>query len=182
MSSADFFLSLRVVVGITCIISIFGACVIVFTYVAFKNLRTLARQQLVNLSVADIVIAASHFVGLVALRVEDYDADTFDNEFNVSNFSAAQETLCKVQGGFTMFGSIASFLWSLALGFYMLMVIVLRRPNFTRYLVFVYYPVCWGVPLALTLWFALSKPTYLGFVKDADIGKYYTIIQGCALL
>ena len=171
MSSADFFLALRVVVGITCIVSIFGACMIIFTYVAFKNLRTLARQQLVNLSVADIVVAASHFVGLVALRVEDYAADTFNNESNVSN-SSTQGTLCKVQGGFTMYGSIASFLWSLALGFYLLMIIVWRRPNFTRYLLFVYYPVCWGVPLALTLSFALQKPTFLGFVKDADIGKY----------
>ena len=162
--------------GITCIISIFGACVIIFTYVAFKDLRTLARQQLVNLSAADIIVAASHLVGLVALRVEDYGAssgaDTFDNTSNISNSSAVQGTLCRVQAGFTMCGTIASFLWSLALGFYMLVIIVLRRPNFARYLILVYYPVCWGVPVALTLWFALVKPTYLGFVDSADIGKY----------
>ena len=171
--SDEFFLSLRVIVGTTCVVSICGACVIILTYIAFKDLRTLPRQQLVNLSVADIIVAASHLVGLAALKVEKFS----DNATYYSNATAAQKTLCEVQGGFTMGGTIASFLWSLALGFYMLLVIVLRRPDFARHLAYVYYPVCWGVPLALTLWFALVNPTYLGFAEHADIGKY-TIHQG----
>ena len=177
MNSQDFFLALRVVVGITCVVSICGACVIILTYVAFKDLRTLARQQLVNLSVADIVVAGSHIVGLMVLKVETYDGSNwraidYDN-INISNTTlTVQERLCRVQAGFTMCGSIASFLWSLALGLYMLMIIVLRRPEIARYMVLlVYYPVCWGLPLALTLWFALRNPTYLGFVEDTDIGK-----------
>ena len=176
MESDDFFLAVRVLVGITCLVSMFGASGIILTYIMFKDLRTLARQQLVNLSVADIIVAASHFVGLVALKVENYSGASSAGEYNnTSNISTVQETLCRVQGGFTMCGTIASFLWSLALGLYMLIIVVLRRPDFSRYLVFVYYPVCWGVPVALTLWFALVKPTYLGFVEGADVGKYRMI-------
>ena len=179
-----FYLALRVVIGITCVISMFGSCVIIFTYVAFKELRTLARQQLVNLSVADIIVALSHLVGLVALRVETYNdgsegynGSNFSSPFIIENSTVSthdhhQWALCKVQGGFTMCGTIASFLWSLALGFFMLVIIVFRRPDFGRYLVFLYYPICWGVPLSLTLWFALTTPTYLGFAESADIGKY----------
>ena len=173
--STDFWLSLRVVVGITCLTSIFGASVIILTYAAFRDLRTLARQLLVNLSVADIMVASSHFVGLVAVRVENYSGLTDDyNISNVSNTSSlpTTDTLCVIQAAFTMCGTISSFLWTLALGLYMMMVIVLRRPDFARYSVFVYYPVCWGVSVALALWFALVKPTYLGFASSADVGEH----------
>ena len=170
----DFILALKVVSGITCLLSILGAGLIIATYVAFRDLRTVARQQLVNLSLADMTVAASHFVGLAALQVENYETphnsggNGSDNAFNYS--TSEQNTLCKVQGGFTMLGTLASFLWTLALGFYMLMVIVLQRTDVARYLLFLYYPICWGVPLTLTLWFGLVKPTYLGFGEGADIG------------
>ena len=156
--------------GITCLVSMFGAFLIILTYIVFKDLRTLARQQLVNLSVADIIVAGSHFVGLVAFKVEDYSHQEEYYSVNESN-NSEPNTLCHVQAGFTMCGTIASFLWSLALGLYLLIVIWLRRPDFARYLVFAYYPICWGVPVALTLWFALVKPTYLGYVRDADVGE-----------
>ena len=176
-----FFLSLRVVVGVTCVVSVCGASLIILTFIAFKDLRTLARQQLVNLSVADIMVAGSHLLGIVALRVEshgsaDYLTDA-DGNYNLTNVSASNSTpvgtavgtLCRVQASLTMCGTIASFLWSLALGFYMLTIIVLRRPDFARYLLVLYYPVCWLIPLAMTLWFALVKPTYFGF-SQSDIG------------
>ena len=167
-----FFLSLRIVVGATCVLSICGASLIILTFVAFRELRTLARQQLVNLSLADIMVAGSHLLGIAALRVENYEATTqHDHTYNYTNISTSTSvgTLCLVQASFTMCGTISSFLWSLALGFYMLMIIVFRRPDFARYLVFLYYPLCWLVPLGLTLWFALIRPTYLGFSKG-DIG------------
>ena len=176
-AEAGFILTVRVLAGTTCVLSILGACLIIFTYAAFKDLRTLARQQLVNLSVADTIVAASHFVGVAALNIDDYQASYDDNpDYNSSNSTltetlTAQDALCRVQGGFTMLGTLASFLWTLALGFYMLMVIVLKRPDYARYLLFVYYPACWGIPLALTLWFALVKPIYLGFGEGADIGE-----------
>jgi G protein-coupled receptor 157 len=166
----DFIIALKVVSGITCLLSILGAGLIVATYVAFRDLRTVARQQLVNLSLADMTVAASHFVGLATLQVENYETPhnsggNGDNAFNCS--TSEQNTLCKVQGGFTMLGTLASFLWTLALGFYMLM---LQRTDVERYLLFLYYPIWWGVPLTLTLWFGLVKPTYLGFGEGADIG------------
>ena len=177
-----FFLSVRIVVGTACVLSVGGACLIILTFVAFKDLRTLARQQLVNLSVADILVAGSHLLGLAALRVENYttrtDVISVENITNAISNATSNATftdpsvLCQVQAFFTMFGTIASFLWSLALGFYMLMIIVMRRPDIARYLLVFYYPVCWMVPLGLSLWFALENPTYLGYAKNSDIGKH----------
>ena len=174
-----FFLSIRIVVGTTCVVSVCGACLIILTFLAFKDLRTLARQQLVNLSVADILVAGSHLLGLAALRVENYDPWTdMDEGSNHTNDTPAGNStmLCQVQASFTMFGTIASFLWSLALGFYMLVIIVLRRPDIARYLLVLYYPVCWLIPLALTLWFALANPTCLGYSKSDIGGSSMTII------
>ena len=167
--SKDFLLSLRVVVGITCLLSVLGASLIIFTYAVFKDLRTLARQMLVNLSVADIMIAASHFVGLVA-RVERF-IPYYSNDTQNNTTVPTADTPCSTQAAFTMYGSISSFLWTMALGIYMLMVIVLKRPDVAKYFVFMSYLVCWGMPLALVLWFALIKPTYLGFAEGADVGK-----------
>ena len=175
-TEADFLFALKAVSGITCLLSMLGAGLIIATYVAYRDLRTLGRQQLVNLSLADMTVAASHFVGLAALQVENYEMQYNDGsgDNSSSNYSTEQDTLCRVQGGFTMFGTLASFLWTLALGVYMLTVIAMKRRESTRYLLLLYYPVCWGVPLTLTLWFGLVKPTYLGFGEGADIGEWWT--------
>ena len=179
-TESDFVLALKVLSGITCILSMVGAGFIIATYAAFRDLRTLGRQQLVNLSLADMIVAASHFVGLAALNFDKYELQySSSGDGNSSNYSTVQDTLCRVQAGFTMFATLASFLWILALGAYMLAFIALRRPETTRYLLLIYYPACWGVPLVLTLWFGLVKPTYLGFGEGADIGQCYITIKHC---
>ena len=60
-TEADFLFALKAVSGITCLLSMLGAGLIIATYVAYRDLRTLGRQQLVNLSLADMTVAASHF-------------------------------------------------------------------------------------------------------------------------
>lgn len=171
----QFFLVLRIVVGTVCVLSIGGASLIIVTFVAFKDLRTLARQQLVNLSVADILVAGSHLLGLAALRVENYPTTYTVSDNSVwLDVPYGNETepgkLCIAQAVITMCGTIASFLWSLALGFFMLSIIVFRRPDIARFLLFFYYPVCWLVPLSLSLLFALLHPTPLGYAPKSDIG------------
>ena len=158
----DFILALKVAAGTTCILSVLGASLIILTYGLFKDLRTTARQLLVNLSVADILVAGSHFVGLFT------NFERFLPEYNPHWSGQTTDALCSVQAAVTMCGSIASFLWTMALAFYMFVVIVKRRPNLAKKLVYAFYPLCWGIPIAMTIGFGVAG--FLGFEDSADVG------------
>ena len=159
-----FVLALKITVGTTCILSILGASLIILTYLAFRDLRTTARKLLVNLSVADIVVAASHFVGLFT----NYE------RFLYNGNSKSTDIRCSIQAAFTMYGSIASILWTIAVALYMFTVIVLRKPTTAKRTLPVYFLVCWGVPVAFTVSFGLKK--YLGFEQSVDIGRFTKLI------
>ena len=57
--------SVRVAVGIASVLSMFGATSIILSYAAFPQLRTAARQLLLNLSVAHFVVVLTYIGGLV---------------------------------------------------------------------------------------------------------------------
>jgi len=75
-------------------LSIPGISLIILTYAAFHDLRTITRQLLVKLSVADIVIASSHFVGVL----------TNYKRFVYSKLRT--NVWCSVQGAVTMYRMI----------------------------------------------------------------------------
>ena len=155
-----FVLAVQITVGTTCVLSVLGAILIILTYVAFRDLRTTARKLLVNLSIADIVVAVSHFVGLFT----NYERFLYDgNEKNT-------DVGCSVQAAFTMYSSIASILWTIAVALYMFTVIILRKPTAAKRTVPVYFLVCWGVPVVFTVWFGVVQ--YLGFEQNVDIGRF----------
>ncbi len=160
----DFILGLMITVGTTCILSILGASLIILTYAAYKDLRTTARQLLVNLSVADILVAASHFVGLFIFTKFHHPDDP--DHYQPNN----TDTLCSIQGAFNLFGTIASFLWTISLAVYMFSIIILRRPLLARKMVVLFYVICWGIPLILTIWFGIKK--FLGFEETVEVRKY----------
>ena len=174
----NFILALKVAAGTTCILSVLGASLIILTYVAFKDLRTTARQLLVNLSVADILVAGSHFVGLFA------NFERFLPWYNPHWDGRTTDALCSVQAAVTMCGSIASFMWTTALAFYMFVVIVYRRPNLAKKLVYAFYPLCWGVPIATTIGFGVAG--FLGFEDSADVGmsnpRHYSRLHSTVLI
>ena len=64
-NSTEILLAIRVGVGTSSSLSLIGAALIVFTFVNYRDLRTTARQLLVNLSIADFMVASSHIVGLL---------------------------------------------------------------------------------------------------------------------
>ena len=181
-----FVLSLQITVGTTCVLSILGAGLIILTYIAFRDLRTTARQLLVNLSIADIVVAASHFVGLLAVldlygESNPCSASRQLSGDNVSATIIAKETvdnvICQVQGGFTLFGTLGSFLWTIAVAVYLFVVsIVADKPSLGRRLRFVFYPVCWGIPAGIAVAFGVKG--YLGFEENLDIGRFDEFIRG----
>lgn len=57
--------SVRVAVGIASTLSMFGATIVILSYAAFPQLRTTARQLLLNLSVAHFVVVLTDIGGLI---------------------------------------------------------------------------------------------------------------------
>lgn len=57
--------AVRVGVGVCSCLSLLGACAIILSYAAYPELRTVARQLLLNLSIADIVLSLAYLWGLM---------------------------------------------------------------------------------------------------------------------
>ncbi len=159
--SPAFIHSLQVAVSVTCVLSILGASLIIVTYALYKDLRTTARQLLVNLSVADWIVAASHMLGVLTNYKRFLHHSC--NDTRVSS----TDTWCEIQGGFAMFSSLSSFLWTIAVAVYLFVIIVMQRRG--QRLVPVFYVVCWGIPAVLTIVFGAKK--YLGFEGTVDGGE-----------
>ena len=159
------FLLLRITGGTTALLSVLGASLIIFTYVAFKNLRTTPRQLLVNLSVADIIVSLSHLVGLLAKYEYHFPTDPLAENSNYSSFTSP---LCSAQGAFTAVGTVASFLWSMLIVVYMLVLTQSKTPRLRKIAVPVIYVISWGIPVVIVI--VLAAKSYLGYNPDDSPG------------
>ncbi len=144
--------AVKVLVSLSSALSVAGASCIIITYLAFKDLRTTARGLLVNLSVADILIAVSHFVGIVA------NYERFMPYYNgTSKEESVEDPLCISQAAVTMFGNIAMFLWTMSVAVYILTLTVMGgKRRLLRVMVVAMYVICWGVP-TLTVVISAAK-------------------------
>ena len=159
-------LAQQVTVSITCVLSIVGAGLIIFSYIAFKDLRTGARLLLVQLSIADIFVAASHMFG-VLYNLPHYVLNHCSSERPQEN-EGQTDLVCEIQAGVTMFGVIATFLWTLAMAVYLLVIIVFEKKVVGKRLTVLFFILCWGVPLVIVIVCGAEK--YLGFDESVDIG------------
>ncbi len=57
--------AIRVGVGLCSSLSVLGACAIILSYAAFPELRTVTRQMLLNLSIADLLLSLAYLLGLI---------------------------------------------------------------------------------------------------------------------
>ena len=170
-------LVMRITGGSTAVLSILGASLIIFTYAAYKNLRTTARQLLVNLSIADIIISASHFVGVL----QDYKHDlliqspnhTYTNDSRTPPQAYATNALCDTQAAFTAFGTVASFLWSMLIAVYMLVLTQSTTAKPRKVLVPIIYIISWGIPVVIVI--GLGALRYLGYNPYDSPGKIFVL-------
>ena len=160
---------MRIGVGICSTLSIVGAFTIILSYSAFPELRTIARQFLLNLSIADLVLSLAFIFGLIqnasklCLSKNDLlyiilNAETFDDPYDTSSTTNASSPywLCEVQAFFIIFCSDASILWTISVGIYFFVTIALQRPRHAKRLLPVFYLVSWGVPLSIVMWLLLT--------------------------
>lgn len=156
----DYVLSLRVCVGTMCSLSILGSLLIIGTFVAYKDVRTIPRQLLVNLSVADLVTALSNLVGIAV----DFGVHVTHGDSN----SKSLENFCKAQAFFSQLGTNASIYWTIAVAAYMFMVVVANKGDLANRLLPVYYVLCWGLSVVVMAWFIAAG--YLGWQRDTTPG------------
>ena len=174
----------KVLTGVTCSLSILGACVIILTYVAFKDLRTTARQLLLNLSIADMLIAGSHFVGAMInfeRFLPHYDNTTgelignLDDVYDRINESAF-DAQCISQGAVTMFSTIASFLWTMSIAVYMLVMITTNiKQKAIKVMVVILYVLSWGVPIPFVIASIIKR--FLGFQLTGQAGEIANLLN-----
>ena len=153
---------LKVVVSVSCLLSIIGSTAIILSYAFFKEMRTLARHTLVCLSIADLLLNLSGFLGIVT-KVSSLKADQFALHSPLGNW-------CRTQAAVLVFGTESSIMWTVGVAVYMFVLVVVQ-PKTQRWglkLVVVLHFVCWGIPFVLTLWLLLDG--YLWFDSAATPG------------
>lgn len=165
--STGFVVALRVAVSITSLLSILGAGLIIGTFVAFKELRTKARQILVQLSVADLLVAIAHLFG-VNINLPKF-TNAICDDYERSSHNISNDLFCQIQGGVAVFSTVGSYFWTIAVAYYLLVIIVFESQRVGKFLLFISYPLCWGFPGILVI--ILGLKGYLGFRPSLDASK-----------
>ena len=146
----------RVLVGLTCILSMCGATLIVVSYVFFKSLRNRARLILVHISLMDFGTALSKFVG---------SATNFDQYYVTYNSSCTVyhtprhhyiQELCEGQAFFVHFFTMGSVLWTISLAVYLYFLLMHYQISYARMSHYVSYFLCYGLSLFVSVWLLLT--------------------------
>ena len=185
--SPGIILALKISIGATSVLSIIGGALIVLTFCLrlcsrsdqrrrnggsvdgsyTAGMMSPARVILVNLSIADILLAGSHLWG-VSLGYQKYFLH--NDHLNNSAPNGSTDPMCDIQGGLAVYSTIASFLWTIILSFFVVGTLILPSPR--RYgslcAVLMYLVVCWGVPAVVLVVVAVKKE--LGFDDYVDVG------------
>ena len=158
--------SVRAVVGITCVLSMFGAILIILSYLLIKEIRTKAREILVHLSLMDFMVATANFVG-VTVNFDQYLSDTKHHYYSERTYNVVN-ILCKTQASFAMYGTESSILWTIAIAVYIYFRIMFDKKPVARRAVYVFYIICYGLPLIMTLWYSIDGK--LGYSRFGGSG------------
>jgi len=158
---------IRIVAGVTCVLSILGSLSIILSYIIIKSIRSKARELLVHLSIMDLIFASSNLVGLSL----PYDLYLYHKHHEI------YDRVCKAQAFISVYGTKGSVLWTLGLAVYLYYRIVSRDANITKWVVRVLYLVCYTLPLYVSLWLLLTDS--LGYPREGhSSGGWCAIVVG----
>lgn len=155
---------LKISIGTMCTLSALGSSLIIMTFILFKDIRTIPRQLLFNLSIADLLTALSNFSGIFT---------NFDKYLNyclapLEDQSPAIQGACIAQAAIGQLTTNSSILWTIWIAFYMLVIIVFQKESIANKLLPLYYILSWGLPLAVTVWFSFVG--YFGYDPETTPG------------
>ena len=162
-----YLIAVNIAVGVTSVLSLLGSFAIIATYLAFREIRTLARHLLCCLSGADLVIAAASLASL-AIFAELAREEKEESCNSGEGPSPRLRRSCIAQGVFIVFATESAILWTMAVAIYMFVLVVLSRPTLGKKLVVPFHVACWGLPLVLTVW--LVSDGFIGYEPGATNG------------
>ena len=165
MNSSTFNSAFKSIVGASSAFSLCGSLTIVVVYVAFRDLRTVTRFILANMSVADAMLNGSHLFGLFAILGGNED---------MMSVSDTWRTACCIQGAFALFSTVGYFLWTVALAFHFIELLAVKDAGIARALLMTSCVLCWGIPLALTV--VYGSRGYFGYEFAASPGWCYASV------
>ncbi len=163
--------AIRVVVGITCSLSMLGALLIILSYLCIKEIRTKSRQILVHLSVADFGVACANFIGVcvyfdqyirhcplesIVMNHTHSEDSIVTNGVNTHTPCAVLLQLCKTQAFVAAYSTLASVLWTLCLAVYIYCLVFYTSRKVHLRVMYVAYFFCWGMPLLVSLWLVIT--------------------------
>ena len=167
--------SVRVVVGITCALSMVGAALIILSYVLIKDIRSKAREILLNLSLMDFVVAAANLIGIL-INFDDY---LYDPGHLSAQRYRLLDNVCKAQAFFAMYSTISSILWTNCIAVYIFFHIMLEgQTKVARMITNAFYVMSYGLPLIVNLWFVLTGK--LGYSEYGSSGWCSVIVYNSA--
>ena len=141
-SGNTLYTSLRAVVGVTCGLSMVGSVLIILSYVLIRDIRTRAREILVNLSLMDFVAASANFAG-VLINFKHFTGDAV----------SSHKHYCLTQASFAMYATISSVLWTICIAVYLFIRIMIDNKKIVNRTVNIFYIIAYGLPLIMTVWF-----------------------------
>jgi G protein-coupled receptor 157 len=159
--------SVRVVVGITCALSMIGAVLIILSYILIKETRTKPREILLNLSLMDFIVAAANLIGIL-INFDDFLRSDSPYQYPALNH------VCKVQASFAMYATISSILWTNCIAVYIFFHILYERQLKTFWTMLSFYVLSYGLPLILILWFLFTDK--LGYSPYGSSGWCSVIV------
>ena len=165
-------LPFRLIVGLSCCLSIVGALLIILSYLLFKNLRSRARLVLVHLSLMDLGVSLMNLLGNI-LHFDSYyvhNAPSASTSISSTNTNAAGDErslicqvyyppeseaiqrTCAAQAFLAHYFTYGSVLWTIALAVFIYFVIVHYRKSYVKNVLRVSYVVCYGFPVIICVW------------------------------
>ena len=163
--------SVRVVVGITCVLSMIGAALIVLSYILIKDTRTKARKNLLNLSLMDFIVAAANLVGILV----NFDDFLYrPNTLPTHKRYLALNDVCKTQAFFAMYATISSILWTNCIAVYIFFHILFEGQLKVFWTMLTFYILSYGLPLIVNLWFLFTDK--LGYSPYGSSGWCSVIV------
>lgn len=147
----------RAAIGITCVLSLIGALLIIFSYAFFKTLRSNARLILVHLSLMDLGVSMANLVGDIVYFDRFYFSPG-NNSCPVFHQPKHQvmQNLCVAQAYFAHYFTQSSILWTISLAIYLYFLIVHHRTPIAKYSLRLSYVLCYGLPAIVSTWLVIT--------------------------
>ena len=134
---------LRVMVLLTCVLSIVGSASIVLSYACFKNSRSKTRQILVHLSIVNLGAGLSDLLGGAIYFGQSYEDTVLAN-------SSSKATVCRLLASASLYCAFSSILWSATLSAHLYFVLT-SSVDVSRHLRFSYV-FDYGFPVLFVIW------------------------------